>query len=85
MIEPPLTLRPTVIGGDRLGDDYGVYSDGRRIGRIALPRSDPAVVQLGTGTSTRLFRFPPGETTPSPIWNAPRRPSAKRGRGFTSL
>jgi hypothetical protein len=37
MIEPQLTLRPTVIGGDRLGDDYVVYSDGRRIGRIRLP------------------------------------------------
>jgi hypothetical protein len=30
----PLFLRPTVIGGDSLADDYSVIHDGRRIGRI---------------------------------------------------
>lgn len=36
MPETQLTLRPTVIGGDRIKDDYAVYSDGRRVGRIRL-------------------------------------------------
>lgn len=31
-----LVLRPTRIGGDRLADDFCVYQDGRRIGRIRL-------------------------------------------------
>jgi hypothetical protein len=31
-----LLLRPTVIGGDKLTDDYCVFHDGRRIGRIRL-------------------------------------------------
>ena len=32
--EPQLTLRPTVIAGDRLKDDFSVYFDGQRVGRI---------------------------------------------------
>jgi len=31
-----LILRPTVIAGDRLRDDYCVWFEGRRIGRIML-------------------------------------------------
>jgi hypothetical protein len=30
----PLTLRPTVIGGERVERDFTVYCDGRPIGRI---------------------------------------------------
>jgi hypothetical protein len=31
---PALTLRTTIIGGDRLKNDFGVYLEGRSIGRI---------------------------------------------------
>lgn len=36
MPELPLSMRPTVIGGDRLDDDYCVIFEGRSIGRIRL-------------------------------------------------
>jgi hypothetical protein len=36
MTEHALTLRPTVIGGDRLKNDFCVYLEGRSIGRIKL-------------------------------------------------
>jgi hypothetical protein len=39
MIEHLLTLRPTVIGGDRLKDDFCVYFEGRNIGRIRLAQN----------------------------------------------
>ena len=32
----PLTLRPTIIGGDKLKDDYSVIHEGRSVGRIRL-------------------------------------------------
>jgi hypothetical protein len=34
MPDHPLSLRPTVIGGDRLDNDYVVIREGREIGRI---------------------------------------------------
>jgi hypothetical protein len=36
MAEHQLTLRATVITGDRLADDYCVWHDGRSVGRIRL-------------------------------------------------
>jgi hypothetical protein len=36
MAKPALILRPTVIGGDRLKDDYCVHFEGRNVGRIRL-------------------------------------------------
>ena len=34
MTQPELFLRITVIGGDRLDNDYDVFFEGRRVGRI---------------------------------------------------
>src|SRR4051812_4237813 len=34
MTQPELFLRVTVIGGDRLDNDYDVFFEGRRVGRI---------------------------------------------------
>lgn len=36
MDRPHLILRPTVIGGTRLKDDFAVLFEGRRVGRIRL-------------------------------------------------
>ena len=36
MPDPDLILRRTVIGGDRLKDDFCVFFGGRRVGRIRL-------------------------------------------------
>jgi hypothetical protein len=33
---PALTLRPTIIGGDLLKNDYSVFHEGRPVGRISL-------------------------------------------------
>lgn len=38
----PLFLRPTVIAGDRLSDDYQVIWDGLRVGRILKQPGVPA-------------------------------------------
>ena len=31
-----LLLRPTIVAGDKLKDDYSVFHKGRRVGRIGL-------------------------------------------------
>ncbi|WP_316205719.1 hypothetical protein [Bradyrhizobium sp. SZCCHNS1012] len=46
MAEHHLTLRPTVIGGDRLEDDFCVYRDGRSIGRIVLAENHVKHVEV---------------------------------------
>jgi hypothetical protein len=38
MPEHQLTLRPTILIGDRLTNDYCVWQEGRCIGRIRLAR-----------------------------------------------
>jgi hypothetical protein len=72
MIEPQLTLRPTVIGGDRLGDDYGVYSDDRRIGRIRLATERP-----GHNSAWDWHINPP---LPIPSWGNDSEPDLERAK-----
>jgi hypothetical protein len=72
MIEPQLTLRPTVIGGDHIKDDYGVYSDDRRFGRIRL-----ASERTGLNPGWAWHINPP---LPIPTWGSGSEPDLERAK-----
>jgi len=55
-----LTYRPTVIGGDRLANDYCVYFEGRSIGRIKLAEN-----HVQRRYTWRFYINPP---IPTPSW-----------------
>jgi hypothetical protein len=79
MSDLQLTLCPTVIGGDRLKDDFSVYFEGRRIGRIKDASDRLAIHLTGTGISIRRCRFRPGATERKTIWSEQRPPSGRPG------
>ena len=62
MSKPALILRPTVIGGHRLKDDFAVLFEGRRVGRIRL-----APGRIGQPSSWEWVINPP---LPVPSWCA---------------
>jgi hypothetical protein len=55
-----LTLRPTVIAGDRVANDYCVYFEGRSVGRIMLAQN-----QVQRRYVWRYYINPP---IPAPSW-----------------
>ncbi|WP_316228131.1 MULTISPECIES: hypothetical protein [unclassified Bradyrhizobium] len=48
-----LSMRPTVIGGERIADDFGIYRQGYSCGRIRFAGNTRAKNPIGIGTSTR--------------------------------
>jgi hypothetical protein len=72
MTEHALTLRPTVIGGDRLKNDFCVYLEGRSVGRIKL--SENHVQRVDT------WRWHINPPLPIPPWGNGSAPTLEQAK-----